>query len=70
MGSEDGGCLVAGYLYMGMDQLCGECASARLESGLNLPTGTGPETAVTGQTGPDRFRFRFRPVSNMLKFKI
>jgi len=62
MGSEDGGCLVAGYLYMGMDQLCGECASARLESGLNLPTGTGP--------GPDRFRFRFRLVSNWLKFKI
>ena len=68
MGSEDGGCLVAGYLYMGMDQICGECASARLESGLNLPTGTDPETAVTGQTGPDRFRFR--PVSNRPKFKI
>ena len=27
-----------------------------------LPTGTGPETAVTGVTGPDRFRYR--PVAN------
>ena len=38
--------------------------------GFFLPTGTGPETAVTGQTGPDRFRYR--PVSNRpnLKLKI
>ena len=33
--------------------------------GLNLPTGTGPDTAVTG---PDRFRFG--TVSNRSKFKI
>jgi hypothetical protein len=33
-----------------------------------LPTGTGLETAVTGQTGPDRFQYR--PVSNRPKFKI
>ena len=37
-------------------------------SGFFLPAGTGPETAVTGQTGPDRFRYR--PVSNRSKFKI
>ena len=36
--------------------------------GFFLPTGTGPKTAVTGQTGPDRFRYR--PVSNRPKFKI
>ena len=36
--------------------------------GLNLPTGIGPDTAVTGQTGPDRFRFG--TVSNRSKFKI
>ena len=39
-----------------------------LGAGLNLPTGTGPDTAVTGQTGPDRFRFE--TVSNRPKFKI
>ena len=39
-----------------------------LGAGLNLPTGTGPDTAVTGQTGPDRFRFGV--VSNRPKFKI
>jgi len=35
-----------------------------------LPTGTGPETAVTGATGPDRFRYR--PVANRpnSKFKF
>ena len=36
--------------------------------GLKKPTKTGPETAVTGQTGPDRFRFG--SVSNRPKFKI
>ena len=36
--------------------------------GLKKPTGTGPETVVTGQTGPDKFRFG--PVSNRPKFKI
>jgi len=39
-----------------------------LGAGLNLPTGTGPDTAVTDQTGPDRFRFE--TVSNRPKFKI
>ena len=36
--------------------------------GLKISTGTGPETAVTGQTGPGWFRFW--PVSNRPKFKI
>ena len=36
--------------------------------GLKKPAGTGPVTAVTGLTGPDRFRFR--PVSNRPKFKF
>ena len=31
-------------------------------------TGTGPETAVTGVTGPDRFRYR--PVSNRSNSKL
>ena len=36
--------------------------------GKKKPTGTGPEIAVTGQTGLDRFRFG--SVSNRPKFKI
>ena len=35
---------------------------------LTLPVGTGPVWPVTGQTGPDRFRFR--PVPNRSKFKF
>ena len=38
------------------------------EAGLNFPTGTGPVWPVTGQTGPDRFRFR--SVWNRPQFKI
>ena len=38
------------------------------QPGLTLPVGTGPVWPVTGQTGPDRFRFR--PVPNRPKFKI
>jgi len=37
-------------------------------TGLKIPTGIGPVLPVTGQTGPDRFRFR--PVSNRPKFQI
>ena len=40
----------------------------RPTSRVFLPTETGLETAVTGQTGPNRFRYR--PVSNRPKFKI
>ena len=36
--------------------------------GFTKPAGTGPVTAVTGLTGPDRFRFR--PVLNRPKFKF
>ena len=39
-----------------------------LGAGFFLPTGTGPETSVTGQTSPDRFQYP--PVSNRPKFKI
>jgi len=41
---------------------------SRLASGLKKPLGTGPVTAVTGLTGPDRFRFR--PVQTGPKFKF
>ena len=37
-------------------------------AGFTKPAGTGPVTAVTGLTGPDRFRFR--PVLNRPKFKF
>ena len=36
--------------------------------GFFIPTENGPETAVTGQTGPDRLQFG--SVSNRPKFKI
>ena len=36
--------------------------------GLKNPAGTGPITAVTGLTGPDRFRHQ--AVRNRPKFKI
>ena len=39
-----------------------------VEAGLKKPLGTGPVTAVTGLTGPDRFRFR--PVQTGPKFKF
>ena len=39
-----------------------------LWAGFTKPAGTGPVTAVTGLTGPDRFRFR--PVLNRPKFKF
>ena len=39
-----------------------------LDPGLTEPSVTGPVWPVTGQTGPDRFRFG--PVPNPLKFKI
>ena len=39
-----------------------------MDAGLKKPAGTGPVTAVTGLTGPDRFRFR--PVPNRPKFKF
>ena len=38
------------------------------KAGLKKPAGTGPVTAVTGLTGPDRFRYR--AVRNRPKFKI
>ena len=38
------------------------------QAGLKKPAGTGPVTAVTGLTGPDRFRFR--TVGNRPKFKF
>ena len=44
------------------------CIGSELRAGLKKPAGTGPVTAVTGLTGPDRFRFR--PVSNRPKFKF
>ena len=43
-------------------------ARARVAPGLKKPAGTGPVTAVTGLTGPDRFRYR--PVRNWPKFKF
>ena len=39
-----------------------------LGAGLKKPAGTGPVTAVTGLTGPDRFRYR--AVRNRPKFKF
>ena len=39
-------------------------------AGFTKPLGTGPVTAVTGLTGPARFRFRFRAVRNRPKFKF
>ena len=39
-----------------------------MQAGFTKPAGTGPVTAVTGLTGPDRFRFR--PVLNRPKFKF
>ena len=35
-----------------------------------IPTGTGPETAVTGVTGPDRFRYRRLETGPNSKFKV
>ena len=36
--------------------------------GLKKPTGTGPETAVTGQTGPNlKFEFEFKKMKNSQK---
>ena len=47
----------------------GECTARSVSfPGFTKPVGTGPVTAVTGLTGPDRFRFR--PVRNRLKFKF
>ena len=45
-------------------------SAPHLPPGFTKPLGTGPVTAVTGLTGPARFRFRFRAVRNRPKFKF
>ena len=46
----------------------GQLGIVDVEPGLKKPAGTGPVTAVTGLTGPDRFRYG--AVRNRPKFKF
>ena len=50
------------------EKCCEKAGINVFRSGLKKPLGTGPVTAVTGLTGPDRFRFR--PVQTGPKFKF
>ena len=50
------------------DDRVGVSCGGGSRAGFTKPAGTGPVTAVTGLTGPDRFRFR--PVLNRPKPKF